>query len=335
MKKYACLILFALLLNGCDDGDLTVDTINFEDITTQTCDPLINTLLYKLKEQESLLLQLPANTLKNDATKPGEPLILNIDNNGNGIYRVVYRAYDGTVATANICGQIPPKTPNVTEEWLGISGRIVIVSTQEIKTDPTTLATSITGYNHTINFENITFDKPSGIAQVEELFPFGTFKTTITSPIVVQFTDQNAGYCPSSNKIYNDNGSAALIIKNFDSKLLLNEETPTGKPRTAIINTTATSNNVSYETYRDGVLPENTDSYFCASVTPAVPAVAETWTGQTGDTTKQTGIIEVTTREEANAFRHTITLKAATLQKGNSSFYLGTSLVIGSVTTAK
>ncbi len=79
MKKYASLLLFALLLNGCDDGDLTVETIDFKDIVATTCDPTTNTLIYKLKPQESLLLQMPPNSLKNDATVDGKPLIYDID----------------------------------------------------------------------------------------------------------------------------------------------------------------------------------------------------------------------------------------------------------------
>ncbi|WP_431244868.1 hypothetical protein ACQ9BO_11910 [Flavobacterium sp. P21] len=66
MKKYASLLLFALLLNGCDDGDLTVETIDFKDITATSRDAT-NTLIYKLKPQEALILQMPEDKL---ATQP-------------------------------------------------------------------------------------------------------------------------------------------------------------------------------------------------------------------------------------------------------------------------
>lgn len=105
MKKYTALLLFALFLNGCDDGDLTVDTINFEDIEqSQACgDAATSTLVYKLKTQEALLLQMPAGSFRNENDST---YTYNIDSKGNGSYRVLYRAYDGTVATANICGTI-------------------------------------------------------------------------------------------------------------------------------------------------------------------------------------------------------------------------------------
>ena len=328
-------MLFALLLNGCDDGDLTVESVDFDDdsIQIQTCDTL-NTLLYKLKTQESLLLQLPLRSIKNDATKDGAPLVYNIETGGNGSYRVVYRAYDGAIATTNICSQIPPKTPNVTEEWLATSGKIVIVSTQNIETDPTTKATKITGYAHTINFQNITFAKPSGIDQVETLFYFGKYETKILNPLVVTFTDQNAKYCKDARKIYNDNGTSALVIKNLADGLILNEVTPTDKPRTALINATSTTNNVFYEVYGEP-LPTDPSTYFCTTTTPQIPIINQSWAAATGDAAKATGIIEVTTTEEANVFRHKIVLKATTVQKGNSSFYLGTELVMGTFTTLK
>jgi len=330
MKKYACLLFFALLLNGCDDGDLTVDSVDFDSVTAQSCDT-INRLIYKLKNQESLLLQLPPNSIKNDATVDGSPIVYNIDANGNGSYRFLYRAYDGAVATVNICGTIPPKTPNVTEEWVAVSGQIVIISTQDFDTDATTGATKITGYTHNINLKNVTFSKPSGIQQVQEDFSFGNFKTTLLNPVSISFTDSNAGYCATAKKIYNDNGTSAVIIKNFDDSLIKNEVTPVNQPRTRVINATATTNNVTYETY-GGTLPAVTDNYFCAGQTSS-PPISSTWVANTGSSTNQTGIIEVTTTQEANVFRHKVVLRNTTFQKGNSSFTPGTSFLIGTFVT--
>jgi hypothetical protein len=326
MKKYLSLLLFALLLNGCDDGDLTVDSIDFEDLASQNCDTL-NSLIYKLKTQESLLLQLPPSTIKNEATADGTPITLKIDNSS---YRVVYRAYDGAVATTNICGTIPPKTPNVTEEWQATSGVIEIISKEVKETNTTTLATKITGYTHTINFKNITFLKPSGISQVEPIFPFGDFKTTIATPVEVDFTDDDANYCATAKKIYNDNGTSALVIKNLSDKLILNEVTPVGQPRTGLINETATTNNVYYETYA-GTLPTTTTDYFCEGKT-STPPVKSTWVANAGDATKLTGIIEVTTTLTGGIYRHKVVLRTTTLKKGNSSFMLGTEFLVGTIT---
>lgn len=328
MKKYASLLLFALLLNGCDDGDLTVETIDFDEVTSTSCDALTNTLIYKLKPQESLLLNMLPDKILNDQTLEGKPLIYPIDNVN---YRVVYRAYDGTVAKENICGAIPPKTPNVTEEWFASGGTIEIVTTQVNKTPaPTDGHTEIVGYNHSIVFKNITFEKPSG-PQVEEEYIFGDYLTSV-DPVVVSFLEPgNAKYCSDFKKVYNNNTSNSLVIENFDSaNLFKNEDTLPGQARTGLINSTATTNNLYYRTYTTN-LPTPTQGYYCQEKTPTSPIVKDTWVGVAG-VTNVSGIIEVTTTSVNKVFTHKVVLKNVTLQKDNSSFKLATEFLLGDVT---
>jgi hypothetical protein len=328
MKKYASLLLFALLLNGCDDGDLTVETIDFDEVTSASCDPTTNTLIYKLKPQESLLLNMPADQILNEPTQAGDTLTYKIDNTN---YRVVYRAYDGTVAKENICGAIPPKTPNVTEEWYASAGTIKIATTQVEKTPaPADGHTEIIGYNHSIIFKNITFEKPSG-PQVEKEYVFGDYMTTV-DPVIVSFLEpENAKYCSIQKKIYNNNTSNSLVIENFDAdNLFKNEVTPAGKPRTGLINSTATTNNLYYRTY-SSTLPVPTTGYYCQEKTPTSPTVKDTWVGLTG-VTNVSGIIEVTTTLIGTIYTHKVVLKNVTLQKGSSKFKLATEFVLGSVT---
>lgn len=328
MKKYACLLVFALLLNGCDDGDLTVDTIDFDDptIASQTCNTLTNSLIYRLKSQESLLIQLPDNKIINDVTLPGAPVTYDIDNN---LYRVVYRAYNGKVETANICGSIPPTSPSVTEEWQAKSGKIVINTAQIEVTDETTGSSKVTGYNHNIVFNNITFAKPSGIDQVNAEFDFGNFTTTVT-PVVVDFSAQTAQYCPDQNKVYIENTTSSLVLESLSDNIIENVDTPTGQPRESLINLNSLNNKLYYRTYA-GVLPVNASTYFCTNQTPASPAILDTWFGKDGQA-NVSGIIQVTTTSSLKVFKHTIVLKKATLQKGNTTFKLGDNFVLGTVT---
>ncbi|MBL0737236.1 hypothetical protein JI750_10090 [Flavobacterium sp. GN10] len=325
MKKYAALLLFALFLNGCDDGDLTVDEIDFADVKeSQACDATTNTLIYKLKSQEALLLQLPEGAIINDQGINTYP----IDSKGNGSYRVVYRAYDGTVATTNICGAIPPSTPKVTEEWLGIDGLIEIKTTQLVDTSATNGSTRIKGYEHSIIFRNITFAKPAG-NQTEAEFIFGTYNTNITPADLTFKTNPNgsAYECDEVNRVYNYNNSFYLSIDDIDPALFVNEVTPSNQPRTSLI--TATQNKVFYRTAK----PETgsiTPLYVCAKVQPSSPIIDETWTGQLGKA-NESGIIEVTTTVTGSVYEHTIVLKNVILEKGKSNFKLGNSFVLGKI----
>ncbi|SHG18391.1 hypothetical protein [Flavobacterium defluvii] len=338
MKKYASLLLLALFLNGCDDGDLTVDTIDFDSVTPVSCttfdetststDP---TIIYKLKSQEALILQLPKSEgLVND---PGE-VEYDIDSDGNGQYRVLYRAYNGTVAKDNICGTIPPSTPNVTEEWIGTDGKIRIVTAQ-VTTDPDENgATRIKAYNHTIAFENITFMKPSG-PQVQELFEFGTYQTTVTpADLTFQNADTGEAYiCADKTKIYNYSASFTLTVENLSQNLIVNEATPAGQPRTADI--TATGNNkVVYRNFRSGTGSITSTYDFCASQVPTLPALNQTWIGGNDTVAGTQAKIEVTTEKVGNSFIHTVTLKNVVLTKGGSSFKLGNSFLLGKITTS-
>ncbi|KAF2331703.1 hypothetical protein [Flavobacterium ginsenosidimutans] len=325
MKKYAALLLFALFLNGCDDGDLTVDTIDFVDADSQACDPETNTLIYKLKTQEALLLQMPEGKIVNDPGTYSYP----IDSKGTGSYRVVYRAYDGTVATANICGTIPPSTPKVTEEWIATDGVIEITTSQDerdISTNPDD-GSRIHGYNHTIIFRNITFNKPAG-DQTEEKFDFGTYTTSITPADLTFKTNPNgsAYECDEVSRVYNYNNSFYISIDDIDPALIVN--TPTnGVPRTSLI--TATQNKVYYKTAK-AETGSITPAFICSKVQPASPAIEETWTGQLG-VAATSGIIEVTTTLTGQVYEHTIVLKNVILEKDNSHFRLGSSFVLGKI----
>lgn len=314
------MLVFVLLLNGCDDGNLTLETISFENTTTQSCST--NNLIYKLKDKEALLLEIPQTTFVNEPTDSDAPIEINID---NSIYRVVYRFYNGTVTTDNICNTIPPALPNVTDQWTGTSGKIQIITTALKSTNDTENSTRITGYNHNIVFKNLTFAKNSG-TQVYETFPFGDYVTKAT-PLPFGF-DKTVELCPNAKQVYNYVSSEALTIDNIDPALIVNEETPLNKPRTALIG--SVNNKLAYRLYSNGVL---TSSYFCNTTVPTLPTISEEWNGVDG-VTGISGIIEVTTiKNGTTAYKHTIVIKKATLKKGNSDFILGDNYLYGELTT--
>ncbi len=323
MRKYASLLLFALILNGCDDGDITVNQIDFEDVPeAQTC-TVENLLVYKLKTQESLLLQVPENTFEEDATPDGIPDQHNIDNSS---YRLVYRGYDGTIAGTYICSLIPPTSPKVIDEWFAKSGVIEITTTQTVTTPDANNATTISGYNHNITIKNVTYSV-SGVDVTVPEIKFGDFKTKLETTLDLKF-DETAAQCPTSGQIYNFIVSgAAITIDDIDANLIQNSATPLNQPRVAVIS--STKNKLLYRVFNSTL----TEDYFCKSPVPSTPSIKETWAGADG-VANQSGYIEVTTTGDGpNAFKHTVVLKNVKLTKGNSSFQLGNTFAIGSFST--
>jgi PBP1b-binding outer membrane lipoprotein LpoB len=320
MKRVFSVLLLVLLLNGCDDGNLSLETIDFEDATTQSCST--NDIIYKPKEKEALLFEIPESSFENEPTNPDTPTIIDID---NSTYRVVYRFYNGTVATDNICNTIPPALPTVTDQWTATSGKIQIITTAVKTTNTTENSTRISGYNHNIVFKNITFAKTNG-TQAYETFPFGDYVTPST-PLPFGF-DKVVEQCPTSKQIYNYVSSEALTIDNIDPTLIVNTETPLNTPRTGLLS--SVKNKLTYRLYTNGVL---TPDYFCKTTVPVLPSISEEWNGVNG-VAGVSGIIEVTTiKSGTTAYKHTIVIKNATLKKGNSDFKLGDSYIYGEFLT--
>ena len=318
MKRIVGLLVLLLLLNGCDDGNLVLETINFEDAITQSCST--NNILYKLKEKEALLLEIPTSSFTNEPTEIGTPTEITI----GGSNRVVYRFYNGTVAANNICETIPPATPSVTDQWTATGGTIQIITTAIKTTNTTDNSTRISGYNHNIVFKNITFTKANG-TQVYETFPFGDYVTTTTS-LPFGF-DETTERCTANtpNLLYNYTGSEALTL-DIDPSLIDNNVTPLNSPRTGILGTT--TNKLTYRLYA-GLIP---NSYFCNTSIPTTPDISQEWNAIAG-VSGISGIVEVTTTTNGTGFKHTIALKKATLKKGNSDFSLGDSYIYGDLLT--
>lgn len=323
MKKFLGLLVFILVLNGCDDGDLKIVNIDFDSVVAASCSETI----YKINGNEALFLKIPEteNAFLNDATLAGAPRVKTI----GGSISVTYRAYNGNITAANICDTPSPITPNATEEWIATSGTIEISTIPVYSTpDVTTGATKITKYTHNIVFKNIVFAKPGG-DQVYESFSFGEYSTTPTT-LPLSFNPDNVRVCPSNQLVYNaaTGGIEGMFIQNIDSNLLAT--TDLGVAKTALIS--STSNKLMYRLFKSALTTANQD-YFCSTVLPTSPEVNQEWIAKDG-ISNLSGIIEViTTTNGPGFFLHTIRLKAVTFQKGNSTFYLGDDILYGSLLT--
>ena len=312
MKKVVSLLVFAFMLNSCNDGDLIQEDLNFEDVATQSCQT--NGLLYKVKDNEALILEIPGVNFPTQTTS--QELDINERN------RVLYRFYSGAVTSATLCESIPPAQPIVTDQWTGSNGKIQINTTAVKTVNTTDNSTKITGYNHNITFKNITFVRSNG-TQVYETFPFGNYVISAT-PLPFAF-NKTLKQCSVSKQIYDKNSSEALIL-DIDPTLITNLVTPLNGPRTGLI-----GNSINKLTYRlfSGLL---TDDYFCNATFPAIPVVSEEWIAVTG-LGNESGIVEVTTTSFGTGFKHTIVLKKVKIKKGNSDFLLGDNYLYGELLT--
>lgn len=307
-----------LLLNSCDDGNLTQEDIDFENFTTQSC--TTNNIIYKLNDKEALIIEIPATSFVNDPTTDNSPRTLNISTTSN---RVVYRFYDGAVSRDNICETIQPATPIVVDQWTATSGTIEILTTAIKTTDAITNATKISGYNHSISLKNITFSIKNG-EQTFRILAFGDYKTNTTN-LPFNF-EKLLTKCSSSNQIYDYKSNEAIIL-DIDPALIANEVTAPNTPRTDLIGTT--TNKLTYRLFTGLLSPD----YFCQSPTPTTPTLNEEWNAVAG-VAGVSGIIEVTTTTNGpNSFKHTITLKKVTMKKGNSTFTLGDNYILGELNT--
>lgn len=312
MKRVLSLLVFSMFLNGCDDGDLIQENIDFDVVTAQKC--TTNNIIYKLKDSEALIFEATGVTFPTETTS--QELSISSSN------RVIYRFYNGTVTASTICESIPPATPIVTGQWSATGGKIVINTTAVKTTDETDNSTKITGYNHNITFKNVTFDKGNG-TQVYETFAFGDYLISAT-PLPLAF-NKTLEQCSSSKQLYDYNSSEALIL-DVDSALIVNEATPLNAPRTGLISDT--KNKLTYRLFSGLV----TDAYFCNTSFPATPVVTEEWIAVAG-IANTSGIIEVTTTVFGNGFKHTVVLKKVKMKKGNSDFILGDNYIYGELLT--
>lgn len=313
MKRILCLLSLLLIITACDDGNLTVDVIDFSEVAAQKCSD--KDVIYKIKDAEMLFIEIPDETFTEDETLEGAPIVVAI----NTTNKVTYRKYDGAVSSLNICPTVPDATPNLMEEWYATSGTIQITATAIKTTNTTDNSTRISGYTYNIVFKNITFQKPSG-PQVYETFNFGNYVIP-SDPLAFGF-DHELDKCTSSTKIYDSLGSVVFTLDvGADYNTLFASEVTT-TPRTALINAT---HKLSYRLYSGTI----TDANFCAGT---ISTPTQQWDAKDGilDTS---GIIEVSTTSLGSDFLHTIRLKNVTLKKGNSEFSLGDDYLFGTLIT--
>lgn len=148
-------ILFCLLLVlnfACDDGDLQIEILDFDDATIQVCDPVTAgeaNLMFKLNSTEALILELPSGTIKNEATTETIESAVTT----NGPTKVTYRTFNDNVSKTYFCSEIPLTTPTVVDEIIAEGGSVFIT---------TVLSDDGNNYEHTIELIGISLITSDG-----------------------------------------------------------------------------------------------------------------------------------------------------------------------------
>ncbi len=315
MKKLLGLLVVIVLLNSCNDGNLTVNTINFDAVQTSKCSN--NQVLYKLNKSEVLLLEIPES--QNAFANISGVAALNINTSN----RARYRLYNGTVGVDNICETFQPATPTLSQEWIATAGKIQITTSAVYgTTDATTAATRISRYNHNIVFKNVTFSTPAGDL-VYDTFNFGDYLTTAN--VLTLIFPPELVRCDTNLKIYtvSNNRNESLALEGIDPSLIQS----VAGTRTQLLG--STTNKLVFRTYISPLVLPVSD-YFCGTKTPLIN---EEWIGEDG-ITDVSGIVEVTTVTNGTGFSHTIRLKKVSFKKGTSTFYYGNDILFGELITA-
>lgn len=175
MKKILILLAVIISLSSCDDGDIVLESFDFDEESIQDCEGVDDHFLYKIKDNEILILALPIDTFDaafvNEATDD-TPRVVSI----NSSNQIIYRLYSEDVTAASICSDLPPATPTVTNEWEANGGTIQIESTAIPDEDDPSI---IVAYTHTITFLNVSFSGDGSDSFSFESYNFGDFETTV------------------------------------------------------------------------------------------------------------------------------------------------------------
>ena len=169
MKRILCFSLLVFLC-ACDDGDLQIETIDFDSATIQNCNAVsVETanVLFKLNTAEALILELPNGAIKNEVSAE-----TNYNVTASGPSKVTYRTFSDNVSTSYFCSDIPLTEPTVIEEIIAEGGTVIITTT--LNADEVTFQHEI--QLSTVSFVTSTDQRITNLA----IDNFGTVTTTLS-----------------------------------------------------------------------------------------------------------------------------------------------------------
>ncbi|WP_420319868.1 hypothetical protein [Flagellimonas sp.] len=152
MRKFFIPILVICTVISCSDGDLQVETIDFNGVALQFCtDPVANSnnILFKINTTEALILDLQSGALNNGVV--GETITTTSTISGQS--KLTYRNFSGNVTSNYFCDDVPPATPTVAQEIEAQDGIVTIMTVAD---------TNGTNFVHTITLTGVSFVAENG-----------------------------------------------------------------------------------------------------------------------------------------------------------------------------
>ncbi|MDO5105380.1 hypothetical protein [Capnocytophaga sp.] len=159
-------LIFALLIVACNDGNLGVETIRFDNSDVLSCkSDTTATFLFKYNAQQALILELPKDVLENKEKSVTGKIASD--------YKMYYRTFSEAVNTSYFCADYPPTMPSVVSQFQATGGNISIV-TKPIYNETTQ---ELLRYDHLITITDLVILNADGNKIVDSDFIFGTYKT--------------------------------------------------------------------------------------------------------------------------------------------------------------
>lgn len=147
-------ILIALLFLGlsCSDGDLQIETLDFDSVTAQNCEELTSKteIFFKINGDEALILDLAAGDLENGNSRTDT---VSTNSTIPSQSKLIYRIFSENVTNTYFCDDFPPASPNVIEEIEAQEGTVIIKSIANADS---------TAFNHVVQLSGITLINSSG-----------------------------------------------------------------------------------------------------------------------------------------------------------------------------
>ena len=101
--------------------------------------------MFKLNADEALILNLAANTIKNEAGT------IEINVTTSSTTKLIYRLFSATATKNYFCDAVPPASPTVLNEIIASKGKVIITTTVGGTVDAP-------AYEHVITLDDITFE---------------------------------------------------------------------------------------------------------------------------------------------------------------------------------